>query len=199
MRPRSAAAREAVLAATAALLADAGVEGLHIEQVAVRSGVAKTTIYRHWPTKADLVVDAVSRCVVPVATPNSGDLRADLIEVVVGMRDALVASGLIELVPSLLSAARHDPELAALHERLDEDRDTPVRTVLELAQLRGDLPRDLDLDLAAELLIGPLLLRLLFTRQPPTDDHVAFVVDTVLAGLRLAGPVATLGRASPTS
>jgi AcrR family transcriptional regulator len=189
MRPRSAAAREAVLTATTALLADAGVEGLHIEQVSARSGVAKTTIYRHWPTKADLVVDAISSCVVPVATPNSGDLRRDLIEVVVGMRDALVASGLIDLVPSLLAAARNDPELAALHERLGQDRDTPVRTVLELAQLRRALPDEIDLDRAAELLVGPLLLRLLFTHEPPTDDHVAFVVDTVLAGLRAEASV----------
>ncbi len=195
MRARSAAARDAVLTATVELLADAGVEGLHIEQVAARSGVAKTTIYRHWPTKADLVVDAVSSCVVPVATPNSGDLPADLLAVVAGMRDAMVASGLAEVVPALLAAARTDPELAALHERLDQDRETPVRTVLELAQLRGELPSALDLDQASELFIGPLLLRLLFSHQPPSDDHLAFVVDTVLAGLRSTTASSSTARA----
>lgn len=190
MDDRSRHAREAVLATTVELLRELGVERLSIERVAARSGVAKTTIYRHWPGKADLVVDAVRSCVRPVPTPNTGDVRADLLACLCGLRDAVVDTGMARILPSLLDAAQRDPDFADLFERLHDERDLPVRTVLELAQLRGELDPDVDLDAAVDLVVGPLLLRMLVTHAPLPDETVAFVVDRVLRGLGATSPAA---------
>jgi AcrR family transcriptional regulator len=187
---RSRQARDAALEATVELLHEVGVERLSIEGVAARSGVAKTTIYRHWPGKADLVVDAVKTCTRPLPTPNTGDLRADLRSCLLALRDAVVDSGMARILPSLLDAAQRDPDFADLFERLQEERDLPVRTVLELARLRGALDPDVDLDTAVDLVVGPLLLRLLVTHAPLDDRFVAEVVDRALRGLGASAVVA---------
>ncbi|MCU0268614.1 MAG: TetR/AcrR family transcriptional regulator [Acidimicrobiales bacterium] len=183
MASRSDRARDAVLTATVELLEEVGVERLSIEKVASRSGVAKTTIYRHWPTKADLIVSAVRGVAVAVPTPNTGDVRADLISCIRSLHVAVVESGMVRILPSLLDAAQRDPEVADLQDRIHDERDVPIRTVLELAQLRGDLPAGIDVDDAADLLLGPLMLRTLLTRESLDDAFVALVVDTVLRGL----------------
>lgn len=172
------------------LLHEVGVERLSIEGVAARSGVAKTTIYRHWPGKADLVVDAVRTCARPLPTPNTGDLRADLCSCLLALRDAVVDSGMARILPSLLDAAQRDPDFADLFERLQDERDLPVRTVLELALLRGALDPDVDLDTAVDLVVGPLLLRMLVTHAPLDDGFLAEVVDRALRGLGASAAVA---------
>ncbi|MCZ7528454.1 MAG: TetR/AcrR family transcriptional regulator [Acidimicrobiia bacterium] len=183
MGTRSERARADVLDATIDLLCEQGLPGLTIEQVAHRSGVAKTTIYRHWATKVDLVLDAVTALDAPIATPNTGDLRADLRACFHAVSDAGLQSRLGRIVPSLLDAAQRDPEYARLNEQLGRERRQPVRTVLELAQLRGEIPASVDLDDATELVIGPLLGRVLVSREPVTEGFVELVVDTVVTGL----------------
>src|SRR3954470_11548461 len=77
-RPRSEAARRKALAAATDLIVEKGVANLTIEEVATRSGVAKTTIYRHWPERTGLILDTVSACFAEVETPDTGTLRGDL-------------------------------------------------------------------------------------------------------------------------
>lgn len=175
--------------ATWALLAEEGVDRLTIEAVAHRSGVAKTTIYRHWASKADLVVDTIRGVSQPLPTPNTGDLRADLSTCLRQLRDAVGEPHNCRIMSSLLAASWHNPEFAHLHERLNDERDQPLHTVLELAQLRGELPEAIDLDEVTWLLIGPQLARLLLNHERPDDAFLDQVVDTVLGGLRapLAG------------
>jgi AcrR family transcriptional regulator len=182
--PRSERARAEVLEATADLVADVGVDRVTIDEVAARSGVAKTTIYRHWPTKQALVVDAVrSVCFPEAATPNTGDLRADLVACFEGMVRAGLSGRTGQMLPSLLDCAHRDPALDVLLRDYLRERSGPTRTVLELAQLRGELPADLDLDFAVTLVVGPLIYRKVILRQPVTAPFVEAVVDATLRAL----------------
>jgi AcrR family transcriptional regulator len=160
--------------------------------VASRSGVAKTTIYRHWPTKQALVVDAVRAACFPVsATPNTGELRSDLTACFEGMVRAGLSGRTGRMLPALLDGAHRDEELDRLLSDYLEERAGPTRTVLQLAQLRGELRADLDLDLAVTLVVGPLLYRKVILRQPITAAFLASVVEAAGRALQARWPSAT--------
>jgi AcrR family transcriptional regulator len=181
-RARSVEAHRRALEAAAGVVAERGLEGLTVDEVAIRSGVAKTTIYRHWPSRLALAVDAFQSCKPTMPTPNSGDLRADLI----GCFSQLVAVSAVpqmrKMFVALLHASAQDRELERLHLTFVEEQQRPVRTVLQLAQARGELPGDVDL--TVDLLIGPLMSRLLLRHAEILPAHLAAVVDIVVAGLR---------------
>jgi len=183
-RPRSSVARQAVLAAAADLVVDVGVERLSIEQVATRSGVAKTTIYRHWPSKAVLVVEAIAAVLRPVATPDSGDAWADLVACFEGIGTGPDDERSAALVLALLEAAWRDPELARLADRVFEQRRRPARTVLELARLRGELDPGTDLDTLVELITGAVVMRRLVLRRPVERRDLERVLGVVVPALR---------------
>lgn len=181
---RSERARRQVLAATADLVIEVGVERLTIDEVAARSGVAKTTIYRHWPHKGALVTEAVHTCMPPAAPPPHGDVREGL----VACFEAAIRTGpetrVGEMMLSLLDAAQRDPELDRLLRRYQDERRRSVLDVLESARDRGELRADADLELLATLVAGPIVYTKLVLRQPVTRELVAKVVDSVLVGSR---------------
>jgi AcrR family transcriptional regulator len=181
---RSDRARREVLEATAALVGEVGVERVTIDEVAQRSGVAKTTIYRHWPTKQTLVVEAVKGCIAPLPTPNSGDLRRDLLACFESMIQSGLDGRVGAMYASLLDAAQRDAELDSLMRSFQDERRLTVRTVLQLAQARGELPADLDLDFGVTLLVGPLIYTKIVLGRPVTRRFLESVVDGVLGGLR---------------
>ena len=183
MTERTERVRTAVLGAALDLLDEGGVHGLTFEAVAARSGVAKTTIYRHWPTKAQLTIDALAAMHEPTPTPNSGDLRADLRACFVEVTEHALDDRKARIFASVLDAAQRDPEYARLHTQMTAESLQPLRTVLELAQLRGQLRGDLDLDDVCDLVIGPLITRVLVTRRPVDESFLNLLVETLVAGL----------------
>ena len=104
-RPRSEEARRKALAAAVDVIVDKGVGDLTIEEVALRSGVAKTTIYRHWPERASLIIDTVRSCFEHVSTPDTGSLRGDLEAYFGGMVRADLTGKVGHLMPCLIDAA----------------------------------------------------------------------------------------------
>ena len=186
VRHRSERARREVLETTADLLAEVGVERVTIDEVAARSGVAKTTIYRHWPSKQALVAEAVHGCMAPIPTPNTGDLRQDLYRCFEGMVASSLSGRVGSMYPSLLDNAQRDPELNRIMSEYQHERREPIITVLQLAQARGELTSDLDLELAATLLIGPLKYQRLVLQDRVTEDFLRAVIDGVLTGLQHA-------------
>ncbi len=121
-RPRSEEARRKALAAAADLIVERGVGNLTIEEVAARSGVAKTTIYRHWPERAALILDTVRASFEHVATPDTGTLRGDLEAWFGGMVRADLSGQVGQIMPSLLDAAGRDPEIGGLLDQLADER-----------------------------------------------------------------------------
>jgi len=181
---RSDRVRLRVLETTADLVAELGVERTTIDEVANRSGVAKTTIYRHFESKQALVVEAVHACThIPTIVTDSGSLRDDLISCFSGMTKASYEGRLGDMMLSLMDAAQRDPELGRLVRAQADQRRRFATSVIERAVARGDLPADLDVELTVTLLSGPLVYTKLVRRQRVTDELVASVVDSVLASL----------------
>ena len=192
-RPRSEAADRAILDASVELLASRGLAGLTLEGVAERAGCSKATIYRRWPSKLHLVVESVSR-LPPLPEPDTGDLARDLRALLRGFVAILDTTPLSRVMPTLVGELAHDPELAALLAPHWGARRAPLRRVLARAVERGDLRPGIDLDLAIDLLIGPLLARLFFSGERLRRRHADAIVAAALEGLtaRAAHPRARL-------
>ncbi len=187
--PRVARSRAAVLEVTLELLAEMGLAATTIEAIATRSGVAKTTIYRHWNSRAEVIVDAVRSAAEPHPIPTSGDLRSDLITFIEHLADRLRRGRLAGLLPTLVDAAARDPEIATLYHELIEQRRQPVRALIEGAIADGSIAPSVDAELLADILVGALFVRLLVTRQTIAGDTAASIVDVVLDGaLRRPAP-----------
>jgi AcrR family transcriptional regulator len=181
---RSERVRRLVLATTADLVAEVGVERTSIDEIASRSGVAKSTIYRHFASKQALVVEAVHACTyIPVVT-DTGSLRDDLISCFSGMTKASYEGRLGDMMLSLMDAAQRDPELGRLVRAQADQRRRFATNVLERAVARGELAEDVDIDLLVTLMSGPLVYTKLVRRQRVTEELVASVVDHVLACYR---------------
>ena len=186
---RNPASRKAILDAAFELVAEVGYSKLGIEAIAARAGVGKQTIYRWWPSKGAVLLDAYLARTQgdagdEAALPDSGDLRADLIAVlqatVAELRDPTFAVPLRALTVAVLE----DPELAAEYEhRLDAPMREMKKARLRAAQNAGQLPDDLDLDVAVDLLFAPVAQKWSATGELPSEDYVRTLVETVLAGL----------------
>jgi AcrR family transcriptional regulator len=189
---RSERVRQAVLDATTDLVSEVGVERTTIDEIANRSGVAKTTIYRNFASKQALVVEAVHACtfIIPAVT-DSGSLRDDLISCYIGTTKASYDGRLGDMMLSMMDAAQRDPELGRLVRAQNDQRRRFATNVLERAVARGDLPNDVDVDLLVTLIAGPLVYTKLVRRQRVTEELIAAVVDTVLSRYAVERPAVT--------
>ena len=193
-RPRSEEARRAAIDATIELALANGIEAVTFEDVAAESGVAKTTLYRHFGSKQAMVVEAVRSCFVEQATPDTGDLAEDLHLIFERGKASDEERRVPDLIPALVDAGDRDPELRSLVEQLLEEKRRPIRTVLKLAQHRGEIDPAADLDLVMNLLIGPIIMRRVIDRVEVTPEFVHAVVDQVVAGLRSSSHRTAAGR-----
>jgi AcrR family transcriptional regulator len=182
-RPREARADRAILTAALDLMAERGVHELHMDDVAARAGVGKAAIYRRYRSKDALVAAAVAALVSEITLPETGSTRADLLAL---MRDAVevytgpVAAG---AMPSLVEAMSRNPELAeAVRDRFLAGRRAALREVLGRGIERGDLADNLDVELALDVLAGPLFYRLLVTGGPIDEELAEGVADLILRG-----------------
>lgn len=176
-------ARARVLRAALDVLAEGGLPGFTMEAVAVRAGASKTTLYRRWPSRMAMLVDAMDHGFQPLATPTTGDLRGDLLALMVGFEALLQSQPFPRLLAAVMDAAERDPDLASLHFELTERRRQPIRAALAEAAARGDIGATVDLELVIDLLAGPAFYRRFVAHRPFPSGHAADVVDLVLAAL----------------
>lgn len=180
MDPRVTRSRTRIIDVTLELLAERGVEGTTVEAIAERSGIAKTTIYRHWPTRGDVILDAFAASTTPPATPDTGALRPDLQALIGGLCEALSSTPWAALLPSLIDAAQRDPELAAMHASFAASRTAAVREVVDRGIARRELPTDADIELLIDLVSGPVFYRRLVSGAPLDRAYANTLVDRVL-------------------
>ncbi len=179
---RSGRAHRAVLAAAIELFEAVGYPRLTIDAIAARAGVSKATIYRWWPNKAAVVMEAFLATVEPdIAFPDSGSTRDDLVEQAAALARLLTERHLGQLVLALLGEAQTDADLAtALREGWQRPRRDAGREVLQRAVDRGELRPDCDSDLVLDGIYGPIYLRLLFGHAPLDRSEIRKVVDQAL-------------------
>jgi AcrR family transcriptional regulator len=173
---------EAILAATLEILDEAGFKDLTVEAVAARAGAAKTAVYRRWPSKVPLVVDALARSQPALVAPDTGDLRTDMIALWKNL--AVGGQRSIErLLPVVTAYLGTDDLMALVRERFFEPRLQAVRTVVARAAARGEISADVDTGLAFDLLFGPLAYRWL-RGVPPDDDTISRLISLAIQGLQ---------------
>ncbi|MGH9272522.1 MAG: TetR/AcrR family transcriptional regulator [Ilumatobacteraceae bacterium] len=187
-RPRSEEARRKALDAAAELIVEGGVAKVTIEEVAARSGVAKTTIYRHWPDRPNLILDTVQQAFRHVSTPDTGSLRDDLMAFFGAMVRADLSGTVGRMMPCLIDAASRDPEMEQLLARLAVEREQPIAHIVRQAQERGELPEDLDMRVVIGAIVGPIVFRKVVQRQPLDADYIAGCVDVAINGLAASVP-----------
>jgi AcrR family transcriptional regulator len=185
-RPRSAAADAAIARATLELLLEGGYRGLTMEQVRARAGVGKATLYRRYGSKQELVAEAIRHLNVPIALPDSGSVRADILAVARSVQAGAERVDFANFVPRLLAESAGDPEMHAIFfENLVAPRRAVMAEVLRRGVARGELRAELDIELAIDIITGPWVYRLLISggdttiyRFDPTQ-----LLDLILGGL----------------
>ena len=170
----------AVLAATYELLTEAGFGGVTVDAVSARSGVAKTTIYRHWPTRSALLIDACSKLGTKREAPDSGNLVGDLMALATDLAERLRTARWPSVLPSIIDAGERDPELARLYAALHAELVGAFRTVIERGQKRGELARGRGTSEVIAALLGPLFYRRWFSREPLDERFVRGVVERAI-------------------
>ena len=182
-RRRSTRSHQAILTATAQLLAEVGYTALTIENVAARAGVGKATVYRWWPSKGALVIEAMSAALVMPPLPESGDLRQDLLAVVKGIVQVLARSPEGAVIPALAADIMHDREMAEqFRNQMIRPRRSAVTQILQRAVDRGELPSDLDTELLLDVYAGAVFYRVLVSGEPVTDLLAEQLVSLLLDG-----------------
>ena len=188
-RPREERADRAILSATLDLIAARGVNDLRVDDVAERAGVGKATIYRRYRSKDELVAAAVRSLVSDISIPDTGSTEDDLRAL---MRNAVkVYRGSVEagVMPGLVDAMNRDRRLArTVREGFLRRRRAALATVLERGVERGDLRADLDIELALDVLGGPLFYRLLVTGGPIDQALADGVAELMIRGFAPVEP-----------
>ncbi len=178
--PRVLRSRAAVMDAAIALFVDGGVNGVTVDAVAARARVAKTTIYRHWPERASLIIDTVRSTFEHVRTPDTGSLRGDLLALACGpcgQANELPMS----VLGGLMTALQNDPALsAAWRRRFLEPRLAATRAIFDRAVRRGEVDPDVDLDLILTILPSMCAYRSTVGGGIVDADFVARVLDDII-------------------
>ena len=177
---RAERSRVAILQAAFELFAELSYDGVTVERIAARARVGKPTIYRRWPSKGAVVLDAFIEHTAPPVFQETGDPHQDVRAWMHAIADFLADPAKGPLTAALVGAAQHDPELAvAWRERMYQ----PIRTVsvdrLKAAQAAGLWP-ETDTDVLADLLAGPIWFKLLVGGEPPTTEFVDSLLAAVL-------------------
>src|SRR5215472_14978218 len=171
--------KEVVMATTYEVLSEEGLAGVTVDAVARRSGVAKTTIYRHWPSREALLLDACAQMGPHFDIPDAGSFRKDLRALVQRVVEQLLSGPYAAILLSLMDAAERNPDLAALLAAAQAKLVEVVSTVLARARVRGELRRVPDAADVAALIVGPLLYRRLLSHEPLSEGFCRLVVDSV--------------------
>lgn len=167
-------------------MVEEGLSAVTFDGLSRRTGISRTTLYRHWPRPVDLVIETFERLTEPEPVPVTDDLAADLRTIYRAARDGLEHGVWRRLVPSLIAAADVDPDLEDLHARFIAERRRPVLERLRRAVQDGEVRADADLDLAVDLMTAPLFYRRLLRHEHTPDAVVGQVVDVVVDRLRRA-------------
>ncbi len=181
---RSERAYQAILDATGDLVAAQGLAATSIDQIAARAGVGKQTIYRWWPNKASLVLDYAQERARPVPEPDTGSLSGDLGRLAQDLVSTLSDSPAGRVCAELIGSAEADPDFArSFRETFVSGRRATVLAVLERWQERGEVRADVDLEVATDLLYGPIWYRRLVGQTALTPAFAKQLAGEVAAAI----------------
>jgi AcrR family transcriptional regulator len=183
---RNERSRRAILDAAIALVAELGYDGASIEAIAKRAGVGKQTIYRWWPSKGAVVLEALAGMAATVGDfPDTGDVVEDLRTQMHGVTRLLGATEVGRAYQGLIAAAQSDPALSRAHlEQITAPASLAGRARIARAQERGEMRADVDVQAMIDMLWGAIYYRLLLHTRPLETEQIDAALDIVSKGLR---------------
>jgi AcrR family transcriptional regulator len=183
-RPRDEAARRRILTAALDLMDETAFVQVTADAIAERAGTSKATIYRWWPNKAAVVIEAFREAIAPeLPLRDTGSLREDLTTQVRNFARVLSGRG-GRMLRSFVVAAGSDPDVAAAFRSIWSDpRRIEAKEMLRKKQATGQLRKDADLDLVLDSLYGPLYYRFLVKNDPPSQKYAEALAALVMQGL----------------
>jgi AcrR family transcriptional regulator len=182
-RPRSEAAEQAILAAALDVFAECGPEALGIEQVAARAGVGKATIYRRWPGKEEMLMDAVGSLATKLPVPQGRSVRADLTALLEAVCRDVADPRRARLFALMQGEGKRYPRLMARYvETTIKPRRDVVASVIRRGVATGELRENTDIDAATFLLNGAVLASM-YGQEPTDAKYAKRVVEELLRGL----------------
>lgn len=181
--PRIVRTRQRALQAATELLAERGYSNFSVDAVVDRTGIAKTTLYRHWPSKDGLIRAVIGQLGHSPVPPDTGSVREDLMAYFGYRARAAGTPQWNQCIPALIEAAAHQAELATGIADLTRAALQQLQLLLSRGIARGELRDDLDLELAASTLIGPIVFRRLLLQEKPDPKRISAIVDLAVRGM----------------
>ncbi len=182
--PRVERSRRVILEAVLEELGEVGYGAFTIEGVAARAGVGKSTIYRHWGGKLELVEDAFQTLKAQANVPDAGTFREKVVGYLEQVARLVAESTYSACMPALIDAAERDESVKRFHNRFSTDRRATLVGLLRTGVESGDLPGSTDPELLADALVGPIVMRRLMMGAPCDPGLVPRLVDQVLPAPR---------------
>lgn len=181
--PRTTRVRRVILDAAADLLIHRGAGDVTASRIAEETGVARTTIYRHWPDQSHLLLDAIDSVVAPHSpTTVTDDLAADLITALANLRARMTRHPFRQIFAALLGHANQDRSFVAAQQRFVNGVLQPINDILTAAVNREDLPSEVDIPQACAVLAGPLFHQHVMLRESIDDRLITCTVHQFLKG-----------------
>lgn len=187
-RSRSENARAKVISAALKHIGERGVDGFTVDAASKESGVAKTTIYRHWDSGNHLLIEAIDSLIEPIPTPDNGSLRADLIEMYESFSRIMSKPVMFRLMLGILARSANDESFRTIKNDFVKERHHPIRTIVQSAIDRGELPLLIDIDMALDIIEGPFAARRILRGEGIAEERIPHYVDAVLRGLGVTTP-----------
>jgi AcrR family transcriptional regulator len=183
-RPRDESVDTRVVAATLELLAEEGLSALSVESIATTAGVSKSSVYRRWNSKEEIIIDAIATVAQAVNVSDTGDIRHDLVTAIDGLRGLVSDTRAGEVFPWLVSEIASRSDIGVLYfTTVVHPRRRAIVDLLAAARERGDIRSSLDVEIAVDILTGPVILRRMAGNMDSApDDWVEIVVDSLLTG-----------------
>jgi AcrR family transcriptional regulator len=175
--------RASVLRITSELLKESGLGGFSVDEVSRRSGVAKTTIYRHWPMRTDLIIDACSQISTTHEAPDTGSFEGDVTALLTNTAELLRTANWSSVMPSIIDEAERNPRIAEVHSRIQMGHTAPFQQIIKRAIVKGELPKGTNVAAVIASLLGPLFYRRWFSREPLDGPFVKGVVRSMRRSL----------------
>lgn len=168
-----------MLDAATEVVLDVGVRAFTIEEVARRSGVAKTTIYRHFPSKHELLVTALDRALPIPVTPDTGSLREDLVVFLESVLPIFADPDIRAITLDIYAVGARDPELLAMQAKMMAHRAGPTLAIYEHGRARGEIAEHIDYATAFEIIEGPFIVRSLAQPGSLADLDLEALADRI--------------------
>ena len=183
---RNEQSRRAILAAAVSLISELGYDRVSIEAIAKRAGVGKQTIYRWWPSKGAVALEALGESLATVtAFPDSGDIVEDLRTQMIGVTQLLGSTDVGRVYQGLLAAAQCDPALSRAHlEQIIVPATVAGHARIARAKDSGQLRKDADPQAIIDMLYGAIYYRLLLHTRPLEPEQIDAALDVAFNGLR---------------